>query len=94
MRWSLTVAASLLMLNLAQAQATPKQDSSASVTIVTAGNISVTKARDGKTSVSINFVSGKVKSGDTRIVISGPYSLDVNGGVKEVEGIKGLSFMS
>ena|ERR1700723_544878 len=90
LRWSFTVIACMLMINVARAQATSKQDSGASVTIVTAGNISVTKAPDGKTSVSINFVSGKVKSGDTRVVISGPYSLDVNGGVKEVEGPQGI----
>jgi hypothetical protein len=57
---------------------------------VTAGDISLTKTADGKTSVVINFVPGKAKSGDTRITISGPYSLDVNGGVKEVKGPQGI----
>jgi hypothetical protein len=91
LRSSFTVTAcTLLMINIAQAQATPKQDTSASVTIVTAGDISVTRAPDGKTSLSIKFVSGKAKSGDTRIMISGPYSLDVNGGVKEVKGPQGV----
>jgi hypothetical protein len=86
-RWSFTITVcTLLIVNIALAQETPKQDSSASVTIVTAGDILVTRAADGKTAVSINFASGKAKSGDTRITISGPYSLDVNGGVKEVKG--------
>jgi len=80
----------LLMVNIALAQETPKQDSSASVTIVTAGDISVTRGADGKTAVAINFVAGKAKSGDTRIIVSGPYSLDVNGGVKEVKGAQGV----
>ncbi len=87
--WVFTISAStLLLLNIALAQATQKQD--ASITIVTAGDFSVTKAADGKTAVSINFVSAKTKSGDTRITISGPYSLDVNGGVKEVKGRQGV----
>ncbi len=81
-------ACALLLVNLALAQATQKQD--ASITIVTAGDISVTKAAEGKTAVSINFVSGKTKPSDTRITISGPYSLDVNGGVKEVKGPQGV----
>jgi hypothetical protein len=80
----------LLMVNIALAQETLKQDSSTSATIVTAGDISVTKTVDGKTAVSINFVPGKAKSSDTRIMISGPYSLDVNGGVKEVIGPQGV----
>jgi hypothetical protein len=90
-RWSfpITVCA-LLMVNIALPQQTLKQDSSATVTIVTAGDISVTRAAGGKTAVSINFVPGKAKSGDTRITISGPYSLDVNGGVKEVKGSQGV----
>jgi acyl CoA:acetate/3-ketoacid CoA transferase beta subunit len=57
-------------------------DSSTSVNIVTAGDLSVTRAADGKTIVSITFIQGKAKSGDTRITISGPYSLDVNGDVR------------
>jgi hypothetical protein len=90
LRWSFTIpACTLLMVNIALAQEALKQDGSASVTIVTAGDISVTKGVDGKTAVSINFVAGKAKSGDTRITISGPYSLDVNGGVKEVTGPQG-----
>ncbi len=81
LRWSFTITAcTLLMVKIALAQQTPKQDSSATVTIVTAGDISVTRAADGKAAVLINFVPGKAKSGDTRITISGPYSLDVNGG--------------
>src|ERR1700684_4344402 len=76
LRWSFTIAAcTLLMVNSALAQGAPKQDSSASVTIVTAGDISVTRAADGKAAVSINFVRGKAKSGDTRITIAGPYFL-------------------
>jgi hypothetical protein len=91
LRWSFTITiCTLLMVNIALAQETLKQDSSASVTIVTAGDISVTRAADGKTAVSINFVPGKAKSGDTRITISGSYSLDVNGGVKEVKGPQGV----
>jgi hypothetical protein len=78
------------MVNIALAQERLKQDGSVSVTIVTAGDISVTRATDGKTAVSINFVPGKAKSGDTRITISGPYFLDVNGGVKEVKGPQGV----
>ena len=90
-RWSFTITVcTLLIVNIALAQETPKQDSSATVTIVTAGDILVTRAADGKTAVSINFASGKAKSGDTRITISGPYSLDVNGGVKEVKGPHGV----
>jgi hypothetical protein len=82
-------ACTLLMVNIALAQETAKQDSSSSVTIVTAGDISVTKA-DGKTAVYINFAPGKAKSGDTKIIVSGPYSLDANGGVKEVTGPQGV----
>jgi hypothetical protein len=82
---AITVSA-LLMLAIAPAQNAPKPDS---VTIVTAGDISITKA-DGKTAVVINFVPGKAASGDTRITISGPYSLDANGGVKEVKGPQGV----
>jgi hypothetical protein len=77
------------MAKIALAQAAPQPDGGTSVTIVTAGDISVTRAADGKATVSINFVPGKPKSGDTRITISGPYSLDVNGGVKEVKGPQG-----
>jgi hypothetical protein len=72
------------------AQESPKQDNSASITIVTAGDISITRASDGKTAVSINFVPRKAKLADTRISISGPYSLDVNGGVKEAKGPQGM----
>jgi len=92
MRWSFTVTAcALLVANVvAPAQQTAKQDGSDGVTIVTAGDISVTKAADGKTEVSINFVPRKAKASDTRITISGPYSLDVNGGVKEVTGPRGV----
>jgi hypothetical protein len=87
---TLTIAAcALLMVDIPIAQETPKRDGGASVTIVTAGDISVTRAANGKTAVSINFVSGKAKSSDIRITISGPYSLDVNGGVKEVQGSQG-----
>ena len=89
LRWSFTIpACALFMVNIALAQ--EKQDSRVSVTIVTAGDISIAKAADGKTAVSINFVSRKAKSGDTRVTISGPYSLDVNGGVKEVNGSQGV----
>ncbi len=88
--WSLAITAcTLLMANIALAQDAAKQDSNASVTIVTAGDISVTRA-DGKTLVFINFVPGKAKSSDIRITISGPYSLDVNGGVNEVKGPQGI----
>jgi hypothetical protein len=86
--FTITICA-LLMVNTALAQEPAKQDNSASVAIITAGDISVTKA-DGKTAVSINFSSGKAKAGDTRITITGPYSLDVNGGVKEVKGSEGI----
>jgi hypothetical protein len=83
------VACLLLMVGIAVGQETPRQDSGARITIVTAGDISITRAADGKTAVLINFVPGKAKSGDTRITISSPYSLDVNGGVKEVKGPQG-----
>jgi hypothetical protein len=89
--WSFTIAVcALLTANVALPQETLKRDSGATVTIVTAGDISVTRAADGRAAVSINFVPGKAKSGDTRITISGPYSLDVNGGVKEVTGPQGV----
>ncbi len=91
LRSSFTITAcTLLLLNIALAQEAPKQDSSESVTIVTAGDISVTRAADGKTAVSINFVPDRSKSGDARLTISGPYSLDVNGGVREVKGPQGI----
>ena len=83
-------ACTLLLVNIALSQEAPKSDSSASVTIVTAGDISITKTADGKTAVSINFAPGKAKTGDMRITISGPYSLDVNGGVREVKGPQGI----
>ncbi len=89
--WILTITiCTLLMVKIALAQERPKQDGSASVTIVTAGDISITRAADGKTTVSINFIPGNAKSGETRIAISGPYVLDVNGGVKEVNGPQGV----
>jgi hypothetical protein len=78
-----------IAVNIARAQEAPKQESSATVTIVTAGDISITRGADGKTAVSINFVEGKPKSPDIRVTISGPYTLDVNGGVKEVKGAQG-----
>jgi hypothetical protein len=91
LRWSLIIiACTLLSAKIAPAQDAAKQDSNASVTIVTAGDIAITRAADGKTLVSINFVPGKAKSGDIRITISGPYSLDVNGGVNEVKGPQGI----
>jgi hypothetical protein len=87
--FTITICA-LLIVNIALAQETLKQDNSTSVTIVTAADLSITRAADGKTVVSITFVQGRAKSGDTRITISGPYSLDVNGGVKEVKGPQGV----
>src|ERR1700679_1100674 len=91
LRLTLTITlCTLLAVGIALAQEAPKQDSGASVTIVTAGDISITRAADGKAGVVINFGPGKAKSGDTRITISGPYSLDVNGGVKEVKGPQGV----
>jgi len=90
LNWIFTVTAcALLLADIAPAQETPRQNSSASVTIVTAGDISVTRAANGKTAVSINFAPGKSKSSEIRITISGPYSLDVNGGVKEANGSQG-----
>jgi hypothetical protein len=83
-------ACALLTAAIAPSQAAPKQDSSATVTFVTAGDISITKTAEGKTAVSINFVPGKAKSSDTRFTIAGPYSLDVNGGVQEVTGAQGI----
>jgi len=91
LRWISAVATgALFILNFAPAQQAPKQDGNAAVTIVTAGDISITRAADGKTAVSINFVEDKAKSADIRITISGPYTLDVNGGVKEVKGPQGV----
>jgi hypothetical protein len=78
----------LFLLTIASAQQPPKPDATG-VTIITAGNVSITKGDDGKTAIIINFV-GKSKASDTRITISGPYSLDVNGGVQEVQGPQGL----
>jgi hypothetical protein len=90
LRWIFVfTACALLTLNIALAQATPKQENNDTVTIVTAGDISITRS-DGKTAVSINFVEGKAKSPDIRITISGPYTLDVNGGVKEEKGAQGV----
>jgi len=85
-------ACALLMATTALSQATAKQDSGTTATFVTAGNISITKTADGKTAVSINFAPGKAKSSDTRFTISGKYSLDVNGGVQEVNGAQGIEF--
>ena len=63
LRSSLTIAVcALLMVNITLAQETLKKDSSTSVTIVTAGDLSVTRAADGKTVVSITFIQGKAKS--------------------------------
>ena len=91
LRWSFNVSAcTLLVASIALAQETPRQEGSAGVTIVTAGDISVTRGADGKAVVSINFVPHKGKGSDTRITISDPYSLDVNGGVKEVKGPQGI----
>jgi hypothetical protein len=91
LRWSFIIAVcTWLMATTARAQETVKQDNSATVTIITAGDISVTRGNDGTTAVSINFGPGKAKPGDTRITISSPYSLDVNGGVKEVQGPRGV----
>jgi hypothetical protein len=89
-RWIFAFTTSaLLALNIALAQTAPKQDTNDTVTIVTAGDVSITRA-DGKTAVSINFVEGKAKSPAIRITISGPYTLDVNGGVKEEKGAQGV----
>ena len=77
---------SLVLLVAASAQDAPKIGG---VTIVTAGDISITKT-NGKTVVVINFGSGKATGSDTRITILGPYSLDANGGVKEVKGPQGI----
>src|ERR1700758_1719337 len=61
--WNFTITiCTLLMVSIALPQETLKQDSSATVTIVTGGDISVTRAADGKTAVLINFVAGKAKS--------------------------------
>ncbi|MGA7291776.1 MAG: hypothetical protein WBW53_07780 [Terriglobales bacterium] len=91
LRWIFRITlCALLAGSMALGQGAPKQDSNASVTIVTAGDISITKTAGGKTAVIINFVPGKAKSSDVRITISGPYSLDVNGGVQEVQGAQGL----
>ena len=80
----------LLIATIARSQEPAKQETTSSVTIVTAGNISITKEKDGKTAVIINFISGQAKTNDTRITISGPYSLDVNGGVQEAQGPQGV----
>ena len=85
-RFFVFAALTLLVSTIALAQDVPKDI--ASVTIVTAGDISITRA-NGKTAVVINFAPGKASTGDTRIIISGPYSLDANGGVKEVKGPQG-----
>ncbi|HVM92770.1 MAG TPA: hypothetical protein VMT67_08175 [Terriglobales bacterium] len=80
------VAFTLLIFGIAWAQGVP---TGSSVTIITAGDISITRT-NGKTAIVINFGSGKVAGSDTRITISGPYSLDANGGVKEVKGPQGV----
>jgi hypothetical protein len=88
-RWTLKIAALILLASaIAPAQAAPKPGDD-TVTIITTGDVSITKS-NGKTAVVINFVPGKPKSSDTRITISGPYSLDVNGGAREVKGPQGL----
>jgi hypothetical protein len=88
-RWTLKIAALILLASaIASAQAAPKPGDD-TVTIITSGDISITKS-NGKTAVVINFVPGKPKSTDTRITISGPYTLDVNGGAREVKGPQGL----
>jgi hypothetical protein len=91
----LSIAASTtLLIALAQAQASPKPDATTTTTttIVSSGDISITHSADGKTAVYINFAPGKAKSAETRLTISGPYSIDVNGGVQEVQGPQGLEF--
>ncbi|MGA8540973.1 MAG: hypothetical protein WB566_15840, partial [Terriglobales bacterium] len=71
LRSSFTISAcTLLLLNMALAQEASKHDGSETVTIVTAGDISVTRAADGKTAVSINFVPGRAQINDTRLMIS------------------------
>jgi hypothetical protein len=88
-RWTLKIAALILLASaLASAQTAPKPGDD-TVTIITSGDISITKS-NGKTAVVINFVPGKPKTSDTRITISGPYTLDVNGGAREVKGPQGL----
>jgi len=81
-----SILAITVLIPFATAQDTPGSNT---VTIVTGGDISITKA-NGKTAVVINFAPGKSTSSDTRITISGPYSLDANGGVKEVKGPQGV----
>jgi hypothetical protein len=81
-------AVTLVMSTVAFTQEAPKQNSGESVTIVTTGDLSVTK-KEGKTFVCINFAPGNAKSKETRTAISGPYTLDVNGGVQEVQGPQG-----
>jgi hypothetical protein len=61
-----------------------KQDPNAMVTIVTKGDISVTDGIEGKTTVVVNFAPNNKNSKERRVVFKGVYSLDVNGGVKEV----------
>ena len=91
LKCTLTCLLSISLMTLsASAQQTPKQDSNATVTIVTAGDISVTRAADGKAAVVINFAPGKSKAAETRITITGAYSLDVNGGVIEDKGPQGI----
>jgi hypothetical protein len=82
------IAFALLISAQASAQAAPKQADD-TVTIISTGDVSITKS-NGKTAVVINFVPGKPKSSDTRITISGPYTLDVNGGAREVKGPQGV----
>jgi hypothetical protein len=66
------------------------QDSKATVTIVTKGDISVTKAVDGKTAVIVNLAPDKIHSKETRVTFTGLYSLDANGGVKEIKKPNGI----
>ena len=89
LRRALAIAARVLIM-FAVAGAAQNASKPDTVTIVTAGDISITRSANGKTAVVINFVPGKAASSDTRITISGPYSLDVNGGVKEVKGPQGV----
>ncbi|MGA9353369.1 MAG: hypothetical protein WBV46_06725 [Terriglobales bacterium] len=89
LNWIFTLAAcTLLTVATSRAQDAPRPETD-TVTLITTGDVTITKA-NGKTAVVINFVPGKPKSSDTRITISGPYTLDVNGGAREVKGPQGL----
>ena len=89
-RFTFSIVACVLLLAVASAQEAPKPDNNSSVTIITSGDISITHPSEGKTAVYVNFAPGKAKSSDSRITISGPYTLDVNGGVNEVKTSQGL----